>query len=297
MLKMLGKLKLVNFIPITVNVNFLRFRKLGYLIYAILIAATIGLMVTKGFNYGIDFSGGIVVEIKTDESIESLRHRLSSFDPELQTFGENLISIRLPAAGDNEDAQMSKLSELKNALGDNVEYRNTEVVGPKVGAELIRDGILAFIIAMVAIAAYIWIRFDFAFGFCAFLGLVVDLLVTIGFLSLFQLPFSLVSIAAILTVVGYSINDTVVVYDRIRENLKKYKTKSEKEIIDLSMNEMFARTTFTTLTTMIAIVAITIWGGIVLESFAYTLLFGIGAGVFSSIFMAAPMLLNFKLRG
>ncbi|MDR1691520.1 MAG: protein translocase subunit SecF [Rickettsiales bacterium] len=287
-------MKLINLIPITVNANFLKFRKVGYFIYAFLIIASVALLATKSLNFGIDFTGGIVVEIKTDESIESLRSRLNKFDPELQTFGEDLVSIRLPAAGDNEEAQMAKLSELRAELGEGVEYRNIEVVGPKVGGELITDGILAFLIAMLAIALYIWVRFDFAFGFTALLGLFADLILTLGFLSLTQIQFSLVSVAAILTMVGYSINDTVVIFDRIRENTKKYKNKPKKEIIDLSMNEMFARTVSTSLTTVIAILAITIWGGAVLQTLAYPLLFGVTAGVFSSIFVAAPLLLNFK---
>jgi preprotein translocase SecF subunit len=251
----------------------------------------------RGLNLGIDFSGGILLDVKSSEKIDlnKMRADLSGYSPDLQEVGKDgdMASIRLNVQSEEKQTQI--INEIKAKLGDKFEFRNVQVVGPKVGDEIIWKGIWAIILSMLSIAIYIWFRFDFAFGVGAIASLVHDIILTFGFLSFFSVDFSLTTVAAILTIIGYSVNDTVVSYDRVRENLKKYRTMKRLDIINLSTNETLTRTILTSLTTFIAVVSIFIFGGAVLRSFSAAMLFGILIGTYSSIFIAMPALLYFNL--
>ena len=191
-----------------------------------------------------------------------------------------------------DDAQQDAVGRLKQALGPDVTYRRTEVIGPKVSKELARQGTIAVLAAVMAVLIYIWLRFEWQFAIGAVLALVHDITLTIGIFCVFQFQFTLSIIAALLTIVGYSLNDTVVVYDRIRENLRKYKKKPLPELIDLSINETLSRTTLTSFTTVLALLALYIFGGEVIRDFTFAMLWGVVVGTYSSIFVASPLLIT-----
>ena len=258
---------------------------------------------TKSFNYGIDFSGGILMEVKDEQVIDldKLRAELSHLnigEINIQTIGETgqEVMIRAQAQMLDEREQMKAVNEIKRILGNDVEIRKVELVGPQVGDELKRDGILASVIAVIGISLYIWFRFEWQFALGAMIGLVHDILVTVGLLSLFQIDFSLTTVAAILTLAGYSVNDTVVTYDRIRENLRKYKTMPQVQLLNKSINDIFSRTLLTGFTTLLASIALLIWGGDALRSFSFTLVWGILIGTYSSIYVSTVILDWFDLR-
>ena len=204
--------------------------------------------------------------------------------------------IRAQAKNLDEKEQMNAVNEIKNILGSEYEYRKVELVGPQVGDELKRAGIIASVIAILAITAYIWFRFEWQFALGGMLGLIHDIVITVGLLSLFGMDFSLTTVAAILTLAGYSVNDTVVTYDRIRENLRKYKKMPQFDLLNKSVNDIFSRTILTGLTTMLASLSLLIWGGDVLRSFSFTLVWGILIGTYSSIYVSAVILNLFDLR-
>jgi len=229
-----------------------------------------------------------------------LRSRLSGLglgDFELQEFGAPTdVLIRLKTASGGEEMQQQQIVEVREALGDGIDYRRIEVVGPKVSGELTRDGVIAVLLSLVAVLIYIWFRFEWQFSVGTIISLVHDVIVTIGVLTVLRYEFNLASIAALLTIVGYSLNDTVVVFDRIRENLRKYKQMPLSDLIDLSLNQTLPRTLMTSVSTLIALFALYIFGGEVLRSFTFTMIFGIFIGTFSSIFISAPVLIYFGAR-
>ena len=256
-----------------------------------------------GFNYGIDFSGGILIEVKSEKSIdvEQIRKQLSNLDLDeltLQTLGDNKDELIIRTQVDNatDESQRIAVAKIKEILGNDYEYRKVESVGPQVGDELKRDGIIASLIAIIAISLYIWFRFEWQFALGALLGLFHDVFITIGMLAVFKFDISLTTVAAILTLAGYSVNDTVVTYDRIRENLQKYKKMSQYDLINKSLNDIFSRTILTGLTTMFASAALFIWGGETLRSFSFTILWGVIIGTYSSIYISAVFLNIFDLR-
>ena len=296
-------MKLFSWITKDTNIDFLGTRKLTYFISVLSIVLAIFFMATKSFNYGIDFSGGILMEIKDEQviNLDKLRKELDNLDigeVSLQTIGETgtEVMIRAQAQMLDEKEQMKAVNEIKKILGNDVEIRRVELVGPQVGDELKKDGILASIIAVLGISLYIWFRFEWQFALGAMLGLVHDILVTVGLLSLFQIDFSLTTVAAILTLAGYSVNDTVVTYDRIRENLRKYKTMPQIQLLNKSVNDIFSRTLLTGLTTLLASISLLIWGGDALLSFSFTLVWGILIGTYSSIYVSTVILNWFDLR-
>ncbi len=285
------------------NIDFMKARFLTYVLSAIFVVLSFWSMYTKSFNFGIDFSGGVLMEIKAEKpiNVEEIRSKLSVLNLDelnLQTIGEkgDELMIRAQAENANDAAQRKAVVDIKNILGDNYEYRRVENVGPQVGDELKTAGIVASVLAMVAIALYIWIRFEWQFALGALLGLFHDIIITLGLLSYFRFDFSLTTVAAILTLVGYSINDTVVTYDRIRENLKKYKKMPQLELLNKSINDIFSRTILTGVTTLIAVIPLYIWGGEALESFAFTILVGLIIGTYSSIYICTAFLNLFDLR-
>ena len=296
-------MKIFSWVTKDTSINFMGVRKLTYVLSIGLFLLSIGCIAIKGFNYGIDFSGGILIELKADEkiNIEAMREQLSHVDLDdvnIQTIGEigDEVMIRAQAKDLDEKEQMAAVNEIKSTLGSDYEYRRVELVGPQVGDELKKDGIIASIIAILAITAYIWVRFEWQFALGACLGLVHDVVITVGLLSLFDMDFSLTTVAAILTLAGYSVNDTVVTYDRIRENLRKYKKMPQYDLLNKSINDIFSRTILTGLTTLLASISLLIWGGDVLRSFSFTLVWGILIGTYSSIYVSAVILNFFDLR-
>jgi preprotein translocase subunit SecF len=256
---------------------------------------------TKGLNYGIDFSGGILIEAKMERQAEiaQIRHILSALDVgevSLQTFGDGRdIMIRVGSAESSEE-QTRKVNLIKDALAkaftDNkIEYRKVDFVGPQVGSQLIKDGIWATILSFAAIMVYIWARFEWQYGAGLILALIHDAILTLGFISAYGLEFNLTSIAAILTVIGYSVNDSVVIYDRIRENVRKYRKLTLEELLNLSINNTLSRTILTVLVTLLAVLALILYGGEAVRSFSLTVFFGIVAGTYSSICVSAPILI------
>lgn len=296
-------IKVFSWVTKDTNFNFMKLTKATYITSAVLLALSIVCIAIKGFNFGIDFSGGILMEIKSPEiiNVDNLRNDLSSLDIDdlnLQAIGEGgtEIVIRAQAKNMDEKAQMNIVNQIKQKLGNEYEYRRIDLVGPQVGGELKKDGVIASIIAVLAITVYVWFRFEWQFALGAIIGLVHDIVITLGLLSLFGLDFSLTTIAAILTLAGYSINDTVVTYDRIRENLRKFKKMSQTDLLNKSLNDILSRTFLTGITTMFAALALLIWGGDTLRSFAFTIFWGVIVGTYSSIFVSTTFLSWFDLR-
>lgn len=296
-------MKIFSWITKDTNINFMGARKLTYVISGLSMILAVFFIFTKSFNYGIDFSGGILMEIKDDQviNLDTLRKELDHLDIgeiNIQTIGDSgqEVMIRAQAQMLDEKEQMKAVNEIKKILGSDVEIRKVELVGPQVGDELKRDGVLASVIAVLGITLYVWFRFEWQFALGAMIGLLHDILVTVGLLSLFQIDFSLTTVAAILTLAGYSVNDTVVTYDRIRENLRKYKTMPQVQLLNKSINDIFSRTLLTGFTTLLASLALLIWGGDALRSFSFTLVWGILIGTYSSIYVSTVILDWFDLR-
>ena len=267
------------------------------------------LIMTRGLNFGVDFKGGSLLEVQSKAGaidIGSLRTRLDKLglgDVQVQGVGgagnEALIRVaqQRPAAGSTEDkAQAEANKKVTDALGEGISVRRTEVVGPAVSNELKQTGILAVVAAMLGILLYVWFRFEWQFAVAAIIALVHDVFITVGMFSLLWYEFDLSVVAALLTLAGYSINDTVVVFDRIRENLRKYKRLPLIELLDLSINETLSRTVLTSVTTALAVLALYIFGTQVIHGFSFAMLFGILIGTYSSIFVAASMLLAFGVK-
>ena len=286
-------------IPVEPNINFLRLRRNFLIISSIAIIASIGLLFFKGLNLGIDFKGGTLIEVSTmNTSIGELIDILSvSFnDVSLQEFGnENIILIRLQ--NKNNQESIETINNVKDIIQDKVvEFRRSEFVGPTISSELLYRGFQAVSFALIAILIYIWLRFEWQFGFGAVVALTHDVIFTLGLLSILNVEFSLATIAAILTIAGYSINDTVVIFDRVRENLRKYKKLELVDLFNLSVNNTLSRTVMTSLTTLLALFSLFIFGGEVIRPFALTMIIGVIIGTYSSVFIAVPTLLIFKFR-
>jgi preprotein translocase SecF subunit len=291
-----------HFVPPHTKIGFVRLRTISWVASALLTVVPLLLVWKVGLNYGIDFQGGTLMEIKTKESVADLAairakvHALDLGEVQIQEFGApNDVLIRI-AAQPTEKEQQESITKVKQTLGDEVEYRRVEVVGPTVSGELIAGGTLAVVIAMGAILLYIWFRFEWQFAVAAIASLVHDVTGTVGLYSALQLEFNLSSIAAILTIIGYSLNDKVVIFDRIRENLRKYKKMPLAELLDLSINETLSRTVLTHVTTFLAMMPFVIVGGEAIFGFALAMVWGIVIGAYSSIYVAAPLQLILGVR-
>jgi preprotein translocase SecF subunit len=257
-------------------------------------------IVFKGFNYGIDFSGGISMEIQPttpEYTIDKMRHDLAAIKPELQSIDGNSILLRvgLPK-GSTDEQQNARVTEIKNILCDNVTYSQVQVVGPKIGGELIRGGILAILVSFIMMSIYIWVRYRGGYAVGSFVSLIFDLILMFGFFSIAGLEFNQTAIAVILMGVGYSVNDKVVNYDRIDENIKKYHKMPISDVIDLSVNEMLYRTIMTSVSTILAMVGIYMFGGQMLQEFALAMTFSIISGTLTSIYISNVILYHFNLR-
>ena len=295
-------MRLISLVPTNTKINFLKFRKIAAVFSLLLCVASAGIFSAKGLNFGIDFRGGILIEIRTQgpADISKLRGTLSGLglgEVQLQEFGQaSDVLIRIERQAGGEKAQLVAVELAKKALGNEVNYRRTEFVGPKVGGELIEAGVTAVLLALGAMLVYIWFRFEWQFGVGAVVALLHDVLLTIGIFALLGLEFNLSTVAAILTIAGYSINDTVVVYDRVRENLRKYKQMPLAELLNVSINSTLSRTLLTSVTTLLALSALYFFGGEVLAGFSFAMIWGVIVGTYSSIFIAVPLLVYMKLR-
>jgi preprotein translocase SecF subunit len=296
-------IKIFSWVTKDTNFDFMKTKKITFAVSTIMMVLSIVCIAVKGFNFGIDFSGGILMEIKSPEviNVENLRNELSGLDIDdlnLQAIGEegNEIVIRAQAKDLDEKAQMAIINKIKETLGSKYEYRRIDLVGPQVGDELKKDGVIASVLAVLAITAYVWFRFEWQFALGTIIGLTHDIIVTCGLLSFFGLDFSLTTVAAVLTLAGYSVNDTVVTYDRIRENLQKFKKMNQTDLLNKSLNDILSRTFLTGLTTMFASLALLIWGGDTLRSFAFTIFWGVIVGTYSSIYVSTAFLTPFDLR-
>ncbi|MFN4277687.1 MAG: protein translocase subunit SecF [Ferrovibrio sp.] len=287
-------------VPEKTNIKFMKGRFAGLAVSAFLSIASIFLFFYPGLNYGIDFKGGILMEVRLPQAADfgALRGQIGGLnlgEVALQEFGSSRdVLIRLERQGTSDEAQNAAAQKVRSELTSTypgTEVRRVEVVGGKVSAELFQSGLLAVFLALGGIAIYIWFRFEWMFALAALVTLLLDITKMIGFFAVTQLPFGLTAVAAILTIIGYSINDKVVVYDRMRENLRKYKSMPLRELIDLSINETLSRTIFTSMTTFLAMIPLAFMGGEAVEVFAMGMLFGIVIGTSSSIFIAAPLVL------
>jgi len=295
-------MRLISLVPVGTKIDFMRFRKIAAIFSLALVVVSAGLFFTKGLNFGIDFRGGILMEIRTDgpADISKLRSTLNELnlgEVQLQEFGQPTdVLIRIERQPGGEKGQQIAVEKAKAALGEKVNYRRTEFVGPKVGGELIEAGVTAVLLAMAAMLVYIWFRFEWQFGVGAVVALLHDVALTIGVFALLGLEFNLSTVAAILTIAGYSINDTVVVYDRVRENLRKFKQMSLYELLNLSVNGTLSRTLLTSVTTLIALGALYFFGGEIIKGFSFAMIWGVIVGTYSSIFIAVPLLVYMNLR-
>ncbi len=295
--------RFIKLVPAGTQLAFMIYRKLSFPLSAVLLVGSLVMFVAVNLNYGIDFRGGTLIEYKSKSAVADLgdiRGRLSDLnlgDVQVQEFGApDEVLIRIESQGGGDNSEQSALAKVRDVMDDDHTFRRQEVVGPTVSGELAQAGTIAVIASLLAIMVYIWFRFEWQFALGAVAATLHDVILTIGMFAVLQLEFSLSSIAAILTIVGYSLNDTVVVYDRIRENLRKYKKKPIRELLDMSINDTLSRTVLTSVTTLLALLALYFLGGEVLRGFTFAMIFGVLIGTYSSIFIAAPVLILFKLR-
>lgn len=296
----------LKWIPENTTINFVRLRFITFGLSTLLAIVSVGLLMTKGLNYGIDFTGGTLIEIQVPGQVPDLGDLRSSLNNlslgaiSIQEFGSpNDLLIRMPEQAGGTDAQTAAIDKVRGMLDEKfeaVEYRRTEFVGPQVGKELKQKGFYAVLFSMIGMLLYIWFRFEWQYGVSAFIALIHDTFITVGLFSLTGMEFDLSTVAAILLIAGYSMNDTVVVFDRIRENLRKYKKMPIYELLNNAINETLSRTIMTSFTTILALIALWLFGGEVIRGFVYALIFGIAIGTFSSIFVAAPILLYLNIR-
>ena len=288
-------------LPETPAFEFLNKMNIASGLSIILLIGSIGLFFIQGLNLGIDFRGGILIEAQSSQTVDlakvrSSLGRLGLGDMSIQSFGTDRdILVRVQRQEGDEKAQIVAINSITSDLGSDFEIRRTEFVGPTIGAELAEKGVLAVICALCAIMVYIWFRFEWQFSLAALIALTHDVITTIGVFALTNFEFNLATVAAILTIAGYSINDTVVVFDRVRENMRRYKSWSQPDILNRSLNETLARTVMTSITTALALIAIAIFGGAVLRDFALAMLWGVAIGTYSSVFIAVGIVSRFDL--
>ena len=290
-------MRLLKLVPDDVNIPFMPFRKVFMTISVVAVVLSLAMVFVKGMNFGIDFQGGILIEVRMPQAADlgQMRGQLGALglgEVSLQEFGNPAdVLIRIGAQDGDAAAQQVAIEAVKSALGAGVDYRRVEFVGPKVSSELLLDGVLAVAVAIIAMLIYIWLRFEWQFGLGAVVALSHDIFITLGVFSLLELEFNLSTVAAVLTIAGYSINDTVVVFDRIREDLRKYKTKPIPDLLNDAINLTLSRTLMTSQTTLVALLALFFLGGEVIRDFSFAMIFGIAVGTYSSICVAAPLLL------
>mgnify|MGYP006113830749 FL=1 len=283
-------------------INFNKFYKLFNIISLVLVIASILLLFFKGLNFGVDFKGGTLIELRTNDkqvNITTLRDSFNNMnlgDVNIKKFGNDddyLIKIEKKDTTNNLIETIKK--DLSLSIGDTFNFRRVENVGPKVSSELLKSGIVAIALSLAAMLFYIWIRFEWQFSLGAILALFHDVIITLGLFSLFNLEINLSIVAAVLTIVGYSMNDTVVIYDRVRENLRKFSDIKINELTNTSINETLSRTIITSVTTLLALVSIYLFGGEILKGFSLAMIMGVVFGTYSSIYIANPILVKLKV--
>ena len=297
-------MRLLKLIPDHTNIDFVGVRFYAFAIDGLLVLAALISLLVHGLNFGIDFTGGVLVEVKAAQSIDvgSMRTKIDTLgfaEAQLQYVGggecempvNSCVLIRVQPQANSNSSDQTVVNTIRTALGSDYTFRRTEVVGPKVSDELKNAGILATVIAVFAIGAYVAVRFEWQYGVAAIIATGHDVFVTAGLYSLLHLDFTLTSVAALLTLAGYSVNDTVVVFDRIRENRRRYKRMPLKELINLSTNQTLTRTVLTSITTSLSIIPLLLFGGPTLFDFTAAILFGIVVGTFSSIYVAAALMI------
>jgi len=294
---------LLRFVPTETNFDFMQFRRFTFPLSAILSVLSVLLFFGWGMNFGIDFKGGTLVEMQSKAaaadvaSIRERANRLGYGEIEVQQFGTPRdVSVRVELQPGGDQAQQGVVNRIRETFQADYDIRRVEVVGPRVSGELVQSGTLGVILAIVGVLIYLWFRFEWQFAMGAVVATLHDLVLTIGFFALTQIEFNMTSIAAILTILGYSLNDTVVVYDRIREMLRKYKRLSSFELVDASVNATLSRTVITGVSTFLVLIALALFGGEVIKGFSYAMLFGLVIGTYSSVFIAAPILVYLGLK-
>ncbi|HWM82556.1 MAG TPA: protein translocase subunit SecF [Pseudolabrys sp.] len=289
----------LHIVPPDTKFDFIRFRRISFPISAVLTIAAITLYFTHGLNFGIDFRGGTLIEVQSKSGpadISGMRTTLGTLNLtefQLQQFGSPTeVLIRIAQQPGGEEGQQAAVQRVRAALGDSVEYRRVEVVGPRVSTELLSYGLIGIFVAIGGILIYLWFRFEWQFALGATIANAHDLVLTIGFMSIAQIDFDLTSIAALLTILGYSLNDTVVIYDRIRELLRRYKRMPFTDLLNASINSTLSRSIVTHLTVTLALLALFLFGGQAIHSFTATMMFGVVlVGTYTSIFIASPLLI------
>ena len=299
-------------INIKPDIQFINYYKIFNYISLILILASISSIFFKGLNFGVDFKGGTLIEIRVDQNEIDIGDIRSSFskmnleDVNVKQFGKKndyLVKFlnqkkveKITESSTNHNLIENIKAQLSKDIGNNFDFRRVENVGPKVSAELLKSGLIAIVLSLSAMLFYIWIRFEWQFSLGAIVALVHDVIITIGFFSILELEINLSIVAAVLTIVGYSMNDTVVIFDRVRENLKKYSSKKIGEISNLSINETLSRTIITSATTLLALLSIYFFGGKILNGFSLAMILGVIFGTYSSIFIANPILIKLQVN-
>jgi preprotein translocase subunit SecF len=283
-------------------INFNKFYRLFNFISIFFVVGSILLLVFKGLNYGVDFKGGTLIELRTTDNqinISSLRKSFNDMnlgDVNVKNFGNKNDFLVMFEKKDTKINFIEIIkNDLTNSLGNSFEFRRVENVGPKVSSELLKSGIIAIAVSLAAMLFYIWIRFEWQFSLGAILALFHDVIITLGFFSFFSLEINLSIVAAVLTIVGYSMNDTVVIYDRVRENLRRFSDIKIFELTNISINETLSRTIITSVTTLLALVSIFIFGGEILKGFSLAMILGVIFGTYSSIYIANPILVKLKV--
>jgi preprotein translocase subunit SecF len=290
---------LLRIVPDDTKFDFMRFRRISFPVSAVLSIVAILLFFFHGLNFGIDFVGGTLIEVQSKTGpadIAKMRTTLGGLglgEVQLQEFGTPTdVLIRVAQQPGGEQAQQAAIAKVREALGDTVDYRRVEVVGPRVSSELLASSTIGLGLAIFAILSYLWFRFEWQFSLGAMIANVHDLVLTIGYMSLTQIDFDLSSIAALLTILGYSLNDTVVIYDRIREMLRRYKRMSMPDLLNISVNSTLSRSIITHVTVTLALLALLFFGGHAIHSFVATMIFGVVlVGTYTSVFIAAPILI------
>jgi len=291
--------RLLRIVPDDTKFDFIRFRRISFPISAVMSILAIVLYFTHGLNFGIDFKGGTLMEVRVKSGVADLAKMRTTIaglglgDFQLQQFGgPDEVLIRIAEQPGGEAEQEAAKNKVHQAFGDTVEYRREEVVGPRISGELLYTGILGMFAAIAAILCYLWFRFEWQFALGAMIANVHDIVLTLGFMSITQIDFDLTSIAALLTILGYSLNDTVVIYDRIREMLRRYKKMSMPELLNVSINATLSRSIITHVTVAMSLLALILFGGSAIHSFAATMMFGVVlVGTYTSVFIASPILI------
>ncbi|MDQ0358883.1 preprotein translocase subunit SecF [Rhodoplanes tepidamans] len=297
-------MKLLRLVPDDTNLPFMKWRRITFPLSGALSLLAVVLFFTVGLNFGIDFRGGTLVEIQARNGaaadLADIRSKLTALDlgeVQLQRFGApSDVLIRLAQQPGGDEAQQAAVRKVRETLGDGYDYRRVEVVGPRVSGELVQNGVLGMLVAIFGILIYLWFRFEWEFAVGATIATLHDVVLTIGFYSITQIDFDLSSVAAVLTIMGFSVNDTVVIYDRIREMLRRYKKMPLDQLLDLAMNSTLSRTAITSTTVILSLLGMFFFGPEAIQSFVQAMLFGAVVGVYSSAFIAAPLLIYFGLR-